>query len=494
MPLCALTMRGLRPGLGILLLGFLMLVPCAARADGEDPAVIEKVTNLNKKALAAYSSLDFEDARKLLKQALDLCGSAGLDKHPIKARTHVHMGVILIASKQQELGIKQFRKALEIQPDIQVTKSLANPEIMQAFAEASADTGGAADTSDAGAAAPPGGPADGAPVPTEVTGDITLLPVARGKIGRPIAISATVSPDFTGYAKLVLAYRPAGATEFVGVDMRPSGNRFVGEIPAEATRGSVVHYYVEAEAADDSPVASNGSEQKPYAVQLSVAGPREGAAGSGGGGDDGDENGPKFSISLAFGSGMGYVKGNGELNKDNKVNPGLAFSPAGQLVPEVGYFLMPRFRLSVQARIQYVTGRTPLSLDALVKIKPAVNLGSCGSDRVCSPGSPIAPSVFVRGSWFFGSGTFQPYLSLALGGGYIRHVVTFKSSTKICGQKGDQVCVDSVLAGPILVGPGGGVHIGLTPSLGVIVEANSVLAFPNFSYHVDLNAGMAARF
>ena len=135
------------------MVGALSMVPEVARAEGEDPAAIEKVTTLNKKALAAYNSLDFEDARKLLKQALDLCGSSGLDKHPIKARTHIHMGVVLIANKQPDLAVKQFRKAIEIQPDIQVTKSLANPEILQAFQQA---TEGGPEAGDIGIPLPPG--------------------------------------------------------------------------------------------------------------------------------------------------------------------------------------------------------------------------------------------------------------------------------------------------------------------------------------------------
>ncbi|MEP6654292.1 MAG: tetratricopeptide repeat protein, partial [Myxococcales bacterium] len=184
MPLSVLTLRDFRVRLGILLLGALLLCPRSARAEGEDPAAIEKITDLNKKALDAYNNLDFEDARKLLKQALDLCSTAGLDKHPIKARTHIHMGVVLIATKQEELGIKQFRKALEIQPDIQVTKALANPEIVKAFEEAAATAGtGEGGEGGGGETSPPpnGAGSQGA----EVTGDITLVPVTRARRAKP---------------------------------------------------------------------------------------------------------------------------------------------------------------------------------------------------------------------------------------------------------------------------------------------------------------------
>jgi hypothetical protein len=121
----------------------------ASAAPAGDPAAVAKVTNLNKKALEAYNQQDYDAARDLLKQALEICSSAGLDQHPITARTHVHFGVVAIVGfKQREVGLKQFRKALEIEPDIKLTKSLVTPELQDAFEEAvlatNAKGGGAA--------------------------------------------------------------------------------------------------------------------------------------------------------------------------------------------------------------------------------------------------------------------------------------------------------------------------------------------------------------
>ena len=74
-------------------------------------------------ALDAYAKQDWETARALLKEALELCASAGLDKHAIRARTHIHFGAVAITGfHQREVGLKQFRKALEVQPDIKLTK------------------------------------------------------------------------------------------------------------------------------------------------------------------------------------------------------------------------------------------------------------------------------------------------------------------------------------------------------------------------------------
>jgi len=134
-------------------------------AAAQDQAAVNKVTNLNKKAIDAYNKQDYETARELLKQALELCASAGLDKHPIRARTHIHFGIVAIVGfKQREVGLKQFRKALEVQPDIKLTKSLATPELQDMFEEAvlaaSGDSGGGGGTAAGGGGDNAGGGGD----------------------------------------------------------------------------------------------------------------------------------------------------------------------------------------------------------------------------------------------------------------------------------------------------------------------------------------------
>ena len=120
-------------------LAALLAFPAQARAEAApDPdEAVDQITQMNREAVTAYQAKKFEDARKTLKQALDLAASAGLDKHPITARTHIHFGIVAIVGfKQRDLGIKQFKKAIEIQSDIGLTKTLVTPELTDAFNEA----------------------------------------------------------------------------------------------------------------------------------------------------------------------------------------------------------------------------------------------------------------------------------------------------------------------------------------------------------------------
>ena len=78
---------------------------------------------------------DYDTARTL-KQALEVCNTSGLDNHPIKARTHIHFGVVAIVGFKQRDAIKHFKKAIEIEPEIKLTKSLVTPQLQDAFEEA----------------------------------------------------------------------------------------------------------------------------------------------------------------------------------------------------------------------------------------------------------------------------------------------------------------------------------------------------------------------
>ena len=108
-----------------------------ARAEAEDSAAVEKVTKLNKKAVDDYQNLNFEESRKVLRQAIEACAQSGLENHPVTARTYVHLGIVsFLGFKQKDEAIKQFRKALEIQPDIKLDKILATPEVQEVYDEA----------------------------------------------------------------------------------------------------------------------------------------------------------------------------------------------------------------------------------------------------------------------------------------------------------------------------------------------------------------------
>jgi hypothetical protein len=468
-------------------------------AQAQDPA--SKVTQMNREALAAIDKREFEKARELLKKALDFCQTSGLAQHPIAARTHVHMGVVIIEGfKNRELGMKQFAEALAIEPGIALTPSLATPELNEAFDEAKAGGGGGPAPSSAETGLPP--PAreahedrtareTGARPPAS-SGGFTYHTVSEVKQGNAIRVTVNVDESLK-FHKVVLAYRPQGTSEFLGRQMDPVGpGAYSAEIPDHATTGSSVAYYIEAEDDDGQPVANRGTEERPLVIQLGaaadVSGERAHATvekraeekASPSSGDDGEEEegGAKWFASLQIGSGAGYTSGTAELNLSGPSVPGtISGALIGQVVPEVGYWLHPDLLLSAQGRIQRVSG-------------PTEYVDSTG--RVYNDAG-WAFALFAKATWLFGSDDFRPFVSAGLGAGQIRHVVTF-SNLNDCGPSRTQACVDTVVAGPALAEGGGGLFYRLSSGFSLVLSSNLALAAPKFTVNVDLDAGVAFNF
>jgi hypothetical protein len=466
-------------------------------AQAQDPAA--KVTQLNREALAAIDKREFEKAREILKKALDLCEAEGLAQHPVAARTHVHMGVVIIEGfKNRELGEKQFQAALAIEPTIAMTPALVTPEITDAFDEAKQQAKAGGGASDGEAAAAPAPPAERAPAPARQAagagGGFTYHTVSEVKQGNAIRVTVNVDESLK-FHKVVLAYRAQGTSGFLGREMDPEGaGAYSAEIPAAATEGSSVAYYIEAQDDDGQPVATRGTEERPLVIQLGgdahsdehtrvAASSKKSESESDDSttvraeGENEEEVQQHWFASLQVGTGVGYATGTGETNANLPVSGAFAGTSLGHIAPELGYWLTPELLLSAQGRIQVVTGPTEV-VDSSGHVYPPADL---------------ALALFFKASYFFGSDGLRPFISGGLGGGQIRHVVTF-GNYHDCGATKDQTCVDSVVAGPALAEVGGGFVYKLTSSFGLEASTNIAFAAPKFTTNFDFNAGVTFGF
>jgi hypothetical protein len=359
-----------------------------------DQAAVDKVTNLNKRALDAYGKQDYEAARALLKEALEVCASSGLDTHPITARTHIHFGIVAIVGfKQRPVGLKQFRKALEIQPDIKLTKTLVTPDLQEAFEEAvlAGDGGG-------------GGAAGG----------------GRDDGGGPTSAQADDGDD--GASPTPRPRRPPPRK-------KPGGD-------------------------DDD------------------------------GDDDGDGQKGVFFVALGIGTGLGLASGNGALdpNMHKLSSAGFAMAQAAHVAPEVGFFVSKDLLISAALRLQYVTG-----------VNGKMGTVGCGTDNFCTP-STTAAAGFAKVTYLIGS---SPRIAIGgqIGGGYIRHAVVF-TEDKTCQASPTsptQTCVDTLNGGPFLVGPTAGVMFPIGGSLNLMLNVNTALGVPNFTFNFDVQGGIGFR-
>ena len=472
-------------------LAALLAFPARALAEAApDPdEAVDQITQMNRDAVTAYQAKKYEDARKILKQALDLASTAGLDKHPIKARTHIHFGIVAIVGfKQRDLGIKQFKKAIEIQSDIALTKALVTPELTDAFNEAKGGGAGPTPPTPPVAATPPEPPppppkpATPAPAadPDVPASGLVHEPVSEGKQGSAISVTVAVQNDLQ-FEKMILAYRPEGASEFLGREMKEvADGRYGAEIPTSATMGGAVAYYIEAEDANGAPVAARGSVDNPLTIRLLGVGVSRHEDEDEEEEEDGEGPDHRYFVAMMAGSGIGWATGVGDTNHDVPIDPsGLAVSGLLQVAPEFGYWLNSSLMLSAQIRYEYITGGTDIY--APNKTYHAAN---------------YALAIFAKATWKYGEGKFHPFFSLAAGGGRIRHVITYQrnATAQNCGPNHNETCVDTIGAGPVLLGPGGGAMYDITETASIVVQANSVLAFPDFTFHLDANLGVAFAF
>jgi hypothetical protein len=349
--------------------------PAQTEATQDD---LERVVQLNREGVALYQKKKFEAARKALKQALDLCASAGLDRHPVAARTHVHLGIVIAGGfGQREIASRQFNEALAIQPDIALTPGVASAEIEDLFNES----------------------------------------------------VVAVNPRSGG------AQRSSSAMESVAAEeAAPSVAR-----RAAASRNE------------------DGDEDEDED-------------------EDGHGDGRRgFQVGALVGAGVGWAGGNGDVNADAPVSSGFAAAKLGHVNLEAGYWATPNLMLSVQARLQKVSGPTTVEANG----------------RTYEPASG-ATAFFAAVTWSPGRSRLRPYLSGAVGGGRIRHVVTL-SNLHDCGPARNETCVDTVGAGPFLAGLGGGVSYDLGERLALVAGVNTQIGAPTFTFNIDFNAGVAFR-
>jgi hypothetical protein len=483
-----MTLTSKRSHRGLLVVALVANLAVARETAAQEDESVQRVVELNKKALASFSNLDVEDAANLLKQALDICAAQRMDQHPAAARTHVHMGVVYVAGlKKRDQGLDEFKKALRIDPNIKVTKALANPEVQAAFQEA------AMELADAQAAAPAPAPA---PVVSEPVappvGSLVHVPVREGIAGQPISVKVQ-SPASLAAARVVVAYRAEGVKEYSirGLDM-VDNDWYQGQIPAEAASGSMVTYYLMAYNDQGQSVAQDGSPSTPHVIALGEGGIINGAASSEGGAageeEESSSGGGSLWFSLAVGSGFGYHSGQPEANRTNdlgaKINKsGVGMARLLHISPEFGFFATDSLLLSLQGRFQLVNGATSVKGSDVKN-----NTGAC-KGGTCHPAT-FAAAVLVKATWFLGEPrTVTPFLSLAAGGGQIRHVVSLgERELSGCPSGG---CKDTMVGGPILVGAGFGLSIELSESISLVTSANALVGLPKVMANLDVNLGLA---
>ena len=243
-------------------------------------------------------------------------------------------------------------------------------------------------------------------------------------------------------------------------------------------------YFVEARRQNGSVLVARGTAANPMVVALASATPVEAVTAPPPSPTPARPQPRRFHFALVGGTGLGLASGTGEATRASVASSGVAWTHSGQVAPELGYLVTDHLMIGVQARLQMLSGATPYYIaDAAA--------GECGDDKVCAPATGAFAGL-LKATWFFAEpdSAFQPYLSLSAGGGSIRHVSKV-TGAQTCGTSMHEVCVDTVVGGPALFGPGVGFRYNVSDGVGLVAEVGGLIGVPKFTAAADLNVGVA---
>jgi len=509
-----------------------MLAP--SRANAQDQAAIDKLVQMNKRALEDYDTLEWDAAKKTLLDALVAGKKAGLDNHPVMARTYVHLGAVYITGfKSRDKALQSFVRALEIDANIALSKGISTSEVLDAFGEAQRKVKGAGAGGGGGrdsAAAPSKrrrGPvmedesssSSGAPSRARKSrksdDDEDSEPDLPARINaldcpepdeaileKPVTLRCALSPRLPA-TKVLMYYRAPGGNEYEEVEMTKSPKGwFQGKIPKKAVVGKSLQFYFEAQKADGKPVARNGEPEGPN-IMLIVEADQAGKTGEAGAtGEDEEENpldideGPKkrrvflgrrdtstegldtrfgkrrFWIGLGAGSGFGYAKGDG-LEAVNMSTDTAGFNSLKDVFTPGGAWAG---MVTIEPEFGY-----HLSPDFAISIAGRFQYIQQPAKyrRYSATGALSALAKF----WAFTKQSQVRFFGTAMvgGGEGFRFIVVPDPNNELMA--GD--FRDTVRGGPIVAGAGGGVYYEASKLISIVPEVDLLAGFPLFGVVLD---------
>jgi tetratricopeptide (TPR) repeat protein len=240
----------------------LLLLAAPTWAQGK----LDEIKALNQEAVTAFESYSFKKARKRLRRALDIAVDAGMLGEKGIAPTYVLMGVAYVAgSNDLYRGLHYFVKALRLDPETRIPKRLATPQLLKMFktARQTVKAVGNPPRISVTERRRPRGPR--ASKVTATGRGLVHTPIDTAKRGYPIPVKASAGIDIQAH-RLFLLYRQAGTVKFARLPMKKAKGAWRASIPAAATQGRYVHYYIEALNQRGRLAGSKGSARSPNVV------------------------------------------------------------------------------------------------------------------------------------------------------------------------------------------------------------------------------------
>ena len=504
-------------------IAFVSVVGAPRRASAQDAATIDKLVQLNKKAMDDFDTADFDAAKKSLLDAEKLGKRAGLETHPVMARTYVHLGAVYLAGyKDKQKSQHYFEKALDIQSDIKLDKNMTSQSLRDAFAAAVAKRGGGAGAgagadegmpdggggrkgrrAEAADATPPeaesetesggpkrrrGGSRDDSDADPDLPKKIVALDCpypSDTAPGRKLVLRCAAAANL-GVANVNLYYKGFEMQDYESLPMEKSPKGWWRvEVPKKHVDGKSIQFYFEGVDAADAPVVSNGRAESPNVMMIvnkALPQPRKRREEEDPLADDIDLIGRKFGnrrfwIGLGVGSGgvlpfngkpEALVNGYDDRNHSPAV-PGIGWAGLLHAAPTIGFAFNPNWAIALEGRNQYILRPKGVSQSVSASGAHAVTL------RV------LHYTKQARARFFYGLG--------GGGGEGIREIVQVKTA-----DTSKSAFQDTVLVGPYLATAAGGFIYEVSTRVSWIAQLNFYVGFPKMGLALDLNTGVQINF
>ena len=110
----------------------LVLGLTSSRSALADAKAKKEIETKMKEAMENYDLLEYEEARKILNQALTVAKKAKMESDPVTAKVHLRLGIVYFAGLQDAESAKlSFLNAMEIDKSIQLDKAQFAERLMR---------------------------------------------------------------------------------------------------------------------------------------------------------------------------------------------------------------------------------------------------------------------------------------------------------------------------------------------------------------------------
>lgn len=231
----------------------LLSVAATATAAPRDAAAKQKI---NEAINTQYLATKFNKAEQIILGTIRTCGHECSPQ--VLARAWMYVGIVRGSGKNDQAGAMQaFKKALSIDPNVQLDTALATATTKKTFA--AAHGGGAVGTSTHAA--------NNQQTSGQVPGEMKCTPaVSEVEKRRPVPVSCTTDEEAV---RGELRYKAYGDTEWKTLLMHKKGDHWQATIPCSATMtAGTLKMHVRVKDHNGDTVDSFGSMRHPYVFKI----------------------------------------------------------------------------------------------------------------------------------------------------------------------------------------------------------------------------------